>query len=731
MTPLFLASAISDSIFVSIQSLVPSGTLTLVDAAARALLVAGIVGAGLRLTAARHVPAQKAAWGLVLGGALLMPIMAPWANSAAWVPAGATWVLPTHTWAKFVVSRASALTPVKETIRTADALPSIHAVEHVPVAATAASIEPTEAAASGASQADRFPAPTISYSESGGADFATRTLPTGYTLPIPDLVWIVYGAVCLGLLLRLGYGLGGAIGLWQSAEPVKLDPHVSGGLRLRSSGKITSPVTIGSAVVLPADYEEWDTQKLRIVLAHERSHVRQGDFYLQALAGLYTALFWFSPLGWWLKRKLSDLSETISDRAGLEEAPSHASYARILLEFAALPRRAQVGVAMARTGGIAQRIERLLNEHSFRQAFAGGRRRLLAALLLVPMALFAATALIRVQAAQTLQHPVSAQGPVIVQSHPESTPETAQQATPAPAAEDQPPPPQDGDQDQAPATPSSPAAASTPASAAAPPAPPSSDEDQVDQDQTVTTNTRCNSRASNRSFTRMSSRNGYSYSYSDNGDSYALITGGDKNHMSFSGDWYESRRAEIDKARAMAHGGDFLWFTHDGKSYVVDDPHTIAFIQSLYKPMEELGQKQQELGRQQQELGRQQQELGRRQRLASIPAPDVSREMAQLNAAISKLQAQKNGTITIEELSEVQGKIGELQGKLGGLYGEIGTKQGELGREQGHLGDLQGKLGEQQGRLGEEQGRIAREADGKVHSIIGQSLKDGRAKAVE
>ena len=31
---------------------------------------------------------------------------------------------------------------------------------------------------------------------------------------------MIYGAVCLALLLRLSYGLGGAIGLWQSAEPV-------------------------------------------------------------------------------------------------------------------------------------------------------------------------------------------------------------------------------------------------------------------------------------------------------------------------------------------------------------------------------------------------------------------------------------------------------------------------------------------------------------------------------
>ena len=87
---------------------------------------------------------------------------------------------------------------------------------------------------------------------------------------------------------------------------------------MRSSAAISSPVTIGSFVVLPADYRTWDSEKLRIVLAHERSHIRQGDFYLQALAGLYAAIVWFSPLGWWLKRQLSDLAEAISDRSGLE-----------------------------------------------------------------------------------------------------------------------------------------------------------------------------------------------------------------------------------------------------------------------------------------------------------------------------------------------------------------------------------------------------------------------------
>ena len=175
------------------------------------------------------------------------------------------------------------------------------------------------------------------------------------------------------------------------------------GLHLRSSAAIASPVTIGSAVLLPADYAEWDAEKLRIVLAHERSHIRQGDFYLQLLAALYAALFWFSPLGWWLKSKLRNLGEAIGDHAALNHAASPASYAQLLLEFAALPRPTLIGVDMARPSTISQRIERLLNDSTFSQAFAGGKRRALLAVLVVPVAIFAAIAVVRVEAAGVAQ----------------------------------------------------------------------------------------------------------------------------------------------------------------------------------------------------------------------------------------------------------------------------------------------------------------------------------------
>jgi beta-lactamase regulating signal transducer with metallopeptidase domain len=177
--------------------------------------------------------------------------------------------------------------------------------------------------------------------------------------------WVLpaYLLVSAIFLLRLFVGLALALRIWHRAEAtsVLLDPRAN---EVRISNDIQTPVTIGSSIILPASYEEWDQHKLHMVLAHERSHVHQGDFYLQFIAGVYASLFWFSPLGWWLKKEISDLGEAISDRAALKEAQSRATYAEVLVEFAAIPRRPLAGVAMARSSNIRRRVDRLLIEQN-------------------------------------------------------------------------------------------------------------------------------------------------------------------------------------------------------------------------------------------------------------------------------------------------------------------------------------------------------------------------------
>jgi len=706
----------------------------LIESALRALVVALTVWAGLRLFRLRNVAAQKIAWGLVLACAVVMPaaMRLPWLQGllTVRVPASLAW---TH--AKSAPIAASA--PL-----TAAVVDHLQIKPHAYRARSAAQ-EPVFRGG------ERFAAPVITTNElAGTTDRSAEMESSAAVAPGRFVAWrdralraagsvtliaAIYVPVCAFLLLRMFCGLAMALRLWLTAERFEPEPgpdplaDPGRGLRLRFSFAVASPVTIGSGVLLPADCLAWDREKLRIVLAHERAHVRQGDFYLQLAAGLYAAVFWFSPLGWWLKRTLSDLGEAISDRAGLEQAASRVSYAQVLLEFAAMPRPTLIGVAMARKSNLAQRMERFLNESHFRQAFAGGRGRTLLAVLLVPAALLAGTALVRVEAAPR----------PAVQAPPAPSPAAApaSPSAPAPAAAPLAPEAAD-DQLAAPAPDPEPAAQAVPVPPAGPNAPPAAaplppepragaGEQDVNlsdaQTDTVT--------SSNGKHWSTGTGKGYSYSYSSDGDSWALVTD-PSGRVSFNGDWHDGTRQQLDKARKLANG-KFLWFTHEGKSYFLDDPAVIAQIEAMQKPMDELGRQQEILGKQQEALGRQQETLGRRQQQASIPTPDISKEMAQLNEAAARLDAKKGSTVSQEELADLEGKLGEIQGRLGLLQGDMGAKQGELGAQQGKLGAEQGRLGAEQGRLGAQQGKLAEEANQRVKSIIDRNLRDGKAKPVE
>ena len=753
--------------------------IQLIEAALRALLVALTVWAGLRVFRVHNVPAQKAAWGLVLASAVAMPLVMRWQI----VPASVGVRVPLTQWRAALKSL-----PIRDALLMsthAERLAAAPQARLVPVQQAEARVEdrpatltsfkfkphagkPVLSATEQPEPVGNFEASTVdaaaiqtqpAVNENAAKPFASkisRWAAESGRLYAERLAWVLYLAVCGVLLSRMVYGIDQAWKLWQAAEVFVPYPEDDPGfgLRMRFSRAVSSPVTIGSGVLLPYECLEWDAEKLRMVLAHERAHVRQGDFYLQLLAGIYSAVFWFSPLGWWLKNKLSDLGEVISDHAGLDEAASCASYAQVLLEFAAMPRPNQmslnrIGVAMANSRNLSQRIERLLNESSFRQAFADGRKRMFVAVLLVPVALFAGTALIRVEAAGQAAPPAPPQVPTpAVAPSPAAAPAVAAAPEPMPAAA---PDPIESADVSDPAIPPPPAVPDV----LTPPVPQAPGTLLLSQDghmlilgkgqgllyskadlnraqiqADVAASMISLSQDEARSESRSSGNgHGYSYSYSDNGDSWALVTDPSE-RVTFSGDWHDSTRDSINKVRKLT-SGKFLWFKRGDKTYFIEDQAMIGQIEAMYKPIEELGRKQEELGKKQEELGKQQEEMGRKQEQASIPTPDISKEMAELNAAVAKLNAKKGSTVSEDQLADLEGKIGDLQGRLGELQGEAGERQGQFGELQGKLGEQQGKLGEEQGHLGEMQGKLSEEADRKIKSMIDQSLHNGKAKPVQ
>ena len=744
----------------------------LLEATLRSLLMAATVWAGLRLLRVSHVMAQKMAWGLVLAAAVAMPFLMRWPMA----PARSALVVPVYGLAPAM------LAPAPRTLAPHVMLNPAHVAPKPAreVGGLKTSTVPDTPTTLMTPTAPDMPAALAMMPMRGHAVHES-------TWPAlrPRVVMAALYFVAAGLfLLRVLFGLAMAFRLYRRAEPAAC----AGGPRdsVRISAAIDTPVTIGSCILLPASYCEWDEAKLRMVLAHERAHVRQGDFYLQLLATVYAAVFWFSPLGWLLLRKLSEMGEAISDRAALEEAATRSDYAELLLEFAAMPRRSPAGVAMAQASNLQQRIDRLLNERHFRLAFLSGRLHGVFAAALVPCALVAATSLVRVQAAEAVKPAQSA----LVQAEAATQPAPAQPAaralaiaqpavhvtpliSPAPVV-------------AASAAVQAKAAVRVTASIPAKPvvlrmvAPAMVAPTTALRSVSPLVSVKVLPPGFAAAFAEQAGspagttdRGSYTLHSGDGDqDSYAVISG-DSGSISGSGDF----GADFAKVRSKAHG-DYIWFKHDGKSYVIDDPSLVAQAKQLFKPMEELGRQQAALGEQQAQLGNEQARLGAMQG-STMPTPDISQAMAEAQTALKELELEKKPLLTQEELTAIQKsmrelqdqpkismpdistamaaaeeamkkwnlenkqfvneaaraaveeRMAELQSRLGDVESKLGQNQAALGEQQSDLGKQQSKLGEQQSKLGEQQSRLSQENTRKMKEMFNDALRNGKAKPVE
>jgi hypothetical protein len=444
-------------------------------------------------------------------------------------------------------------------------------------------------------------------------------------------------------------------------------------------------VTIGSSVLLPSDYTSWDGATLSIVLSHERAHVRQRDFLIHTLAGLHCALFWFNPFSWWLQRQLAELGEALSDCAAVEQAESRTGYAEVLLAFATRARWPLASVAMASASNLAPRIERLLNDRGFERSFAPTRRLPFIAAGVAALAMFASTSMVRVHASAS-DVPTPPNPPV------------------APAAPNSPPTPNTL---AAPDTPAAPATISAPA----PPAtvmPPPKKPVRV-------------RKLANSDFN----------SVADAGDEDTVIEHDDaaKDEEGVLVIHSGHSRMMFDAGDALpSRDGDYIYFQHNGKRYLVQDPQIIAKAQSLLAPMKLLREKQRSLGSQQSMLGVQQRMLGVQERSIKLAeSPEFKRQISELQRTIKELDLPRlTAQIDRQALAEVQAHLGEIQARVGELQLQFGLQQGQFGEQQGKLGEQQGKLGEQQALLGEQQRKIVEEVRRQLKPIIEQAIREGK-----
>jgi hypothetical protein len=481
-------------------------------------------------------------------------------------------------------------------------------------------------------------------------------------------------------------------------------PSSIGLRRIRESRSVSIPLTIGvlnPTIVLPISWREWDDVKLAGVLTHEMSHVQRRDCLSQYISLLHRAVFWFSPLSWWLNREIIELAEQASDEEALARGTDQHTYARMLLGFLetvqAGPGRVRwQGVSMASSARAEKRLEKVL-------AWTGDKNMAANKSALIAVVVLALPVSYLVAAGRPASPSPAAQTETLAQDQAPAAP--SQPALQPPSLDTAPPnaaPPQapdTGSNDMAPAAPAN------PASPAAPSSPDVAVAAQSDQDRDTGENR----------------HRGFWYRYGYDDEQRFVIVSGKSNGFTMSGSGEDARHAERLKQRIP---GDFIWFERDEKSYIIRDQATVDRARALWAPQEELGKKQAALGKQQEALGKQQEELGKRMQAVRVKVPDMTAELDKLKAELQQL----GPDATVEQIGRIQSEIGRLQSKIGRIQSDAGDEQGKVGEEMGALGAKQGELGRQQGELGRQQGELAEKANREMKQLLDDAIKKGTAQ---
>jgi hypothetical protein len=631
-------------------------THLLLEAGARSLVMGAIILVALRLMRIEQVSAQRTAWLLALAGALAMPVLV----GAQIGPR----LLPELAVVKQLVAPRLATPAAAQPAAERPALRSVYGDYRGPLS--------NAGMAQDAPLIDAAPA-----SDDGHDDVQLAN--TAFSLAV-----FGYCMVAAILSLRLCAGVGFALRLRNRAERVifSFDPQ----LDVRTSVRVATPVTIGSSVLLPGNYTSWDGATLRIVLSHERAHVRQKDFLIQTLAGLHCALFWFNPFSWWLQRQLAELGEALSDCAAVEQAESRTGYAEILLAFATRARWPLTAVAMASASNLTPRIERLLNDRGFERSFAKAQRLPIIAAGVVALAMFASTSMVRVHAAP---------------AEPAITPDTPAASNPPATV-------------AAPAVPNPPAAPAT----ISPPAPP----EAID-----TPPAKKHARIRKGGNTIVTTNEDDADTVIEHDDAATDEEGVLAIHSGHSNMMFDSGN------RLPSQNGDYIYFQHNGKPYLVQDPQIIAKSQALLEPMKLLREQQRSLGDKQRALGAQQRMLASQQRaIKVVESPEFKQQMVELQKKIQELDLPRlTAQVDQRALAQVQSHLCEIQARVGELQSEFGAQQGKFGEQQGKLGEEQGELGEQQALIGEQQRKIIEDVRRQLKPMLEQAIREGKGKALD
>ena len=120
-------------------------------------------------------------------------------------------------------------------------------------------------------------------------------------------------------------------------------------------------------ILLPADADNWQEERLRAVLLHELAHIQRNDWESQLIAQMMCAVYWFNPLVWFAARRMRVEAGRACDDYVLSSGYQSTDYAQHLVDIVRTVKKAdsvsRAAVAIVRSSKIEERIRMILAEN--------------------------------------------------------------------------------------------------------------------------------------------------------------------------------------------------------------------------------------------------------------------------------------------------------------------------------------------------------------------------------
>jgi len=229
----------------------------------------------------------------------------------------------------------------------------------------------------------------------------------------------------------------------------------------------------------------------------------------------------------------------------------------------------------------------------------------------------------------------------------------------------------------------------------------------------------------------------------ERGDAYALVGEGEDGFSMTgnSADW-----SSVKQLRRSIKG-EFLWFRDGGKTWIVQDPATLARAHAAWAPVNELGKQMDAYGKAMDKHGKVMEALGKQMEQAATGMQADQPRVRELERRMSELGRQMSG------LGQQIGKAGsdaerdrlnEQMNKLGRQMNELGEQMraaheseeqrrarasmDEVGKRMNEAGKPMDELGKKMDVLGKQMDRESKTADKTMRGLIRDAMARGLAQ---